>query len=136
MFGFDDEQPHGIEINIDEDGNEVETKVFSPQDVLYNDYLSNKDDEYVECRLPIQFEVWDSDTRDWALDKSEEDKYKSQKLIGTAKQLLQESDYRMLFDRYDQYTPKQQVAIVTYRAQLRAIVRGESTEIPELSFTA
>ena len=102
------------------------------QNYLLKKYI--KDGDFIECRLPTQFEVWDSDAKDWVLDKSEEDKYDTQKLISKAKDLLAESDYMVLFDRYNQYTKEQQEAIVTYRAQLRNVVRGESTELPKLSF--
>lgn len=57
-----------------------------------------------------------------------------QSLIAQAKGLLAASDYRVLPDRFAEFTTGQQTELVAYRAQLRLVARGESTELPTISF--
>ncbi len=57
-----------------------------------------------------------------------------QLLVSQAKALLAASDYRVLPDRFAEFTTDQQTELVAYRAQLRLVARGESTELPTISF--
>lgn len=57
-----------------------------------------------------------------------------QLLISQAKALLRASDYRLIPDEYAELTTDQQTELVTYRAQLRLVARGESAELPTISF--
>ena len=54
--------------------------------------------------------------------------------ISQAKALLSASDYKVLPDKFAEYTTEQQTELVAYRAQLRLVARGESTELPTISF--
>jgi hypothetical protein len=55
-------------------------------------------------------------------------------LVNQAKALLRASDYRLIPDEYTELTTDQQTELVAYRAQLRLVARGESTELPTISF--
>lgn len=57
-----------------------------------------------------------------------------QLLISQAKALLRSSDYRLIPDEYAELTTEQQTELVAYRAQLRLVARGESAELPTISF--
>lgn len=55
-------------------------------------------------------------------------------LVSQAKALLRASDYRLIPDEYAELTTEQQTELVAYRAQLRLVARGESAELPTISF--
>lgn len=55
-------------------------------------------------------------------------------LVSQAKALLAASDYKVLPDRFAEFTTDQQTELVAYRAQLRLVARGESAELPTISF--
>lgn len=55
-------------------------------------------------------------------------------LVSQASALLRASDYRLIPDEYTELTTDQQTELVAYRAQLRLVARGESTELPTISF--
>lgn len=55
-------------------------------------------------------------------------------LVSQAIALLRASDYRLIPDEYTELTTEQQTELVAYRAQLRLVARGESTELPTISF--
>ena len=55
-------------------------------------------------------------------------------LVSQAKALLRASDYRLIPDEYAELTTDQQTELVTYRTQLRLVARGESAELPTISF--
>lgn len=55
-------------------------------------------------------------------------------LVSQAKALLRASDYRLIPDEYAELTTDQQTELVAYRAQLRLVARGESAELPTISF--
>ncbi len=55
-------------------------------------------------------------------------------LVSQAKGLLAASDYRVLPDRFAEFTTDQQTELVAYRAQLRLVARSESAELPTISF--
>lgn len=55
-------------------------------------------------------------------------------LVSQASALLRASDYRLIPDEYAGLTTEQQTELVAYRAQLRLVARGESAELPTISF--
>lgn len=55
-------------------------------------------------------------------------------LVSQATTLLRSSDYRLIPDEYAELTTDQQTELVAYRAQLRLVARGESAELPTISF--
>lgn len=55
-------------------------------------------------------------------------------LVNQANALLRASDYRLIPDEYAELTTDQQTELVAYRAQLRLVARGESAELPTISF--
>ena len=111
----------------------IPTDIIEISNGQHSDYLEALNNDSKDIILVNgEIQIVDKYTPEELEDKQiERDK---QLLINQAKALLRASDYRLIPDEYAELTTEQQTELLAYRAQLRLVARGESTELPTISF--
>ena len=100
------------------------------QEELYQAQLAAGD--FAECRLPEQYEVWDDELNDWAVDEQAKQEAEHEILIATARNLFDKTnafDNPAFKRRF--MTPEQVIEFDDWREQLLDVIYDGATTLPE-----
>lgn len=104
------------------------------QNSLYDAYLKNKDEVFIPCRLPNDFEVWDSTKKDWVLDTNARDNHIISEIKYKLESLISKYQVYTISFTFDDLPKAEQELLIAFLKECRNLLKEVTvdTKVPDI----